>query len=859
MKIQFNKTKTSTIASVLILTFAATLVALPIVSAHDPPWEILTWTYLEAYPDPIGIGQQIFVVFWNDYLSRTAEGAYGDRWDFTVEVTKPDGSMETLGPIRCDPVGGGYAIYTPDQIGTYSFVAKFPGHTYTGEPINPMTGVPFNPDYIGDILLPAESKPATVTVQEDQLELWPEAELPTDYWSRPVDASLREWNTIAGNWLNDGRGNLDTRAPKTAHIVWTKPQTFGGLTGGQDYGTIGYYEGSSYERKWRPVAIMQGRLYYRVGRSDQPATRGTMCVDLRTGEELFFMNRTMVTQGVIYNVETPNQHGTIPYLLVSGSAASIFDPTQTATVYEFYDPFTGEWLFTVEDRPSGIEAVGENGEPLIYVLDFDEHWMALWNATAPEELLGGTSGTDQWQWRPVGKTVSGKEDPDAWRDAIEWNVSIPEDLPPSSTTFMKALSDRIIGGGTTPYGVAEGFQNYGGRSYSSVFHVWALSIEPGHEGELIFDRTYTTPPIGPESNMTLQFEGDKADEETGIFLLRVKESMQWYAFDLDTGDMVWGPTPTQEDFMMYDRASNIYEGKLYHAGYSGLYCYDLTDGELLWVARSDKCELEGPYEYWPMNDPVFADGKLYVTTGEHSHTQPLYRGWSMYCYDANTGERLWDITGVWGSPAIADGYLVSMNGMDNQIYCFGKGPTSTTVEAPLTSVPKGSGVIIQGTVMDESPGTKTADMMARFPNGVPAIADVDMTPWMEYLYKQHESPHDIGGVPVTIDAVDPNGNYINIANVYTDNHGLYSYLWEPENEGKYTIYVTFEGSDSYFSSYDVTTVGVGPAEAPSGPIEPEPTEPTEAPLITTEIAIIIAAAVVAIIGIVAYWALRKRK
>jgi hypothetical protein len=42
--------------------------------------------------------------------------------------------------------------------------------------------------------------------------------------------------------------------------------------------------------------------------------------------------------------------------------------------------------------------------------------------------------------------------------------------------------------------------------------------------------------------------------------------------------------------------------------------------------------------------------------------------------------------------------------------------------------------------------------------------------------------------------------------------------------------------------------------------EPEPTEPTaEAPLITTEIAILAAVAITAVIGIVSFWALRKRK
>lgn len=60
------------------------------------------------------------------------------------------------------------------------------------------------------------------------------------------------------------------------------------------------------------------------------------------------------------------------------------------------------------------------------------------------------------------------------------------------------------------------------------------------------------------------------------------------------------------------------------------------------------------------------------------------------------------------------------------------------------------------------------------------------------------------------------------------------------------------------------TEPTGPESAETGPTGPgptesEPTEPAEAPLITTEIAIIAAVTVVAVIGIASYWMLRKRK
>ena len=64
------------------------------------------------------------------------------------------------------------------------------------------------------------------------------------------------------------------------------------------------------------------------------------------------------------------------------------------------------------------------------------------------------------------------------------------------------------------------------------------------------------------------------------------------------------------------------------------------------------------------------------------------------------------------------------------------------------------------------------------------------------------------------------------------------------------------GSESYWMSSAQTALGVTAAPSPSGPIEPEP---AEAPLISTEVAIIAAVVVAAIIGIVAFWVLRKRK
>ena len=205
---------------------------------------------------------------------------------------------------------------------------------------------------------------------------------------------------------------------------------------------------------------------------------------------------------------------------------------------------------------------------------------------------------------------------------------------------------------------------------------------------------------------------------------------------------------------------------------------------------------------------------------------------------------------------IADGYIVTLNLYDNQIYCYGKGPSETTVTAPDTGMLLGSNVMIRGTVTDQSAGAA----------GTPAMSDEDMSVWMEYMYMQQPMPEDAQGVKVKLTAIDPNGNYQDIGYATTDAAGNFGKSWVPPVPGDYHITATFEGSASYGSSYDTTYFTVDQAPTAAQPMEPEsaateyePTEPSEAPVITTELAIIVAVAIACIIGIVAFLALRKRK
>ena len=242
-------------------------------------------------------------------------------------------------------------------------------------------------------------------------------------------------------------------------------------------------------------------------------------------------------------------------------------------------------------------------------------------------------------------------------------------------------------------------------------------------------------------------------------------------------------------------------------------------------------------------------------TTEHSPSVPLRRDAHIWCIDLTTGKQLW-ADACWSNGiAAADGYLVSLNLFDNQIYCFGKGPSATTVEAPKTSIEMGKSVIISGMVTDISAGTEQTELATRFPNGVPAVSDDNQSAWMEYVYMKRSRPTDATGVPVTLSVVDPNNNQRDIGSTTSNADGFFTFNWTPDIAGQYTVYATFDGSKSYWPSHSVTSFAVDEATPTASPVPVTAQPPTDMYILGAAIAIIIA---IAIVGVVLALLIKKR-
>ncbi|MCZ2808829.1 MAG: PQQ-binding-like beta-propeller repeat protein [Candidatus Bathyarchaeota archaeon] len=806
----------ATIILVLMTSFSIALVP---ISSAQPGETITVALQLAVNPNPTGVDQTIDVIIWGQPIPPGAGEVFHN---FTVTITKNGETTQTLGPVDSWPVGAYAFRYTPTEIGEYTFLLDYPGEYFASE---------------DQTYLPGQSQLVTLTVQQDPISGMPTTPLP-EYIDGIVNTENREWSGIVGSWMmtyydstytgygdSGGGYNPFTTAPRSPHIRWAIPATTGGLPGGE-VGTAGVYSGLSYSSFGNPPIIMHNKLfvntYGNLGHFREGGD-GFACYDLQTGEKLWSNDEGGITHGQHYRSPAPANPGIHSFL---------WDLDASNNQWEVYDPFDGSLQMTFENiTKQGTQwwwedavVYGPDGDIYVYILDGYANELTMWNSTKAFWGNGiiryGGDGIPRFGW-----SSSRIYD---WEKGIEWTVTIP---------------DRNVGW-HTPYsifGISDGVA-IGKTGTAGNWIDWEMGYDLDTGTEIW---------VHDKSESVQSFYNSVGEGVTAAFDLTTRT---WTAFNIKTGAYLWETPPADYPWGTYGSyGSTIANGQLLHGNFDGhLYAYDLETGEVNWKFYSGDSGIETVMGHWPMwQGPLVADGVVFTGTGEETPTQPLTRGNRVFAIDEEKGDEIWHIAGYMSLKAVAEGVLIGYNGYDSQIYCFGKGPSAMTVEVPLTAVPKGTAVMITGTITDQSAGAM----------GTPCISDEDMGAWMEYLYMQKPPPMDVTGVPVKLAYMLPDGSWKDIDETTSDSNGNFGYLWTPPDEGSYLVTAFFLGSESYGSSSATTYLAVGPEPAPEAPTKGEVAEEVvdQLPAYTTiDLAIIAAVVVAIVIGIVNLWALRKR-
>jgi drug/metabolite transporter superfamily protein YnfA len=904
-KLRILESKKSAVVAIAILAFSmmTSVMLAPAANAHYPAWEIPTHAYINVAPNPVGVGQRVLVIMWIDRVFGPDAGL-GNNWRFhgyELTITNPNGTStkQNFGEIA-DPTSSQPTYFTPDQAGTWTFNFTFPGQKYT------QYAGAYNPNSIlvNDTFL-ASSASTTLTVQEEKVPILGPTPLPTEYWTRPIYGENPSWFVISSNWLGTGspveacvdsgvigayganslfsgaalnRYPGDAIGPLTSHVMWTKPLQQGGVVGGDNFIVQGdtYFEGSAYCQRYDNPIIMDGILYYQAPIGyDYPATGGggtgqgdgTYAVNLQTGQQLWESDVIPAGQlsfGYIYDAQNPNQKGVMQPVLF------------TSNFGQAYDAYTGIYLFNVTNVPGGVVTMGPMGEHIKYVVSND--YLAEWNSSgiwnwniivgggAPNPAVSNFNltttsydfATGTFVTRTVAyyNTVNGNTP-----QCYDWNVSLPSTVPSSFTQVAAFYGNMLLCMNGSLSGLGIDVLS-GVVSHDKPYTYFAINLNESRPGYKLGDLLWMHNVDPAPNNVTVLL--GPADPSTGVFTEGYKETMQWVGYSLVNGSRLWGPTASQASLDYFGNPitpliqAQLAYGKLYSSGYAGiLYCYDLKNGSLLWTygnggPGNSTRSTNSPFGDYPTFINAVGNGIIYLVSSEHTVSTPIYKGAKARAVNATDGSEIWTISGYTGefasmSYAIADGYATWFNGYDNQIYVVGRGPSATTASAPDVSVAYGTPVVIKGTVIDISAGTKQDEQVGRFPNGVPVISDANMGDWMGYVYQQQPIPADAVGVNVTISVLDPNNNMYDVATATSDTSGFYSATFVPQVPGRYTVIVSFAGTNGYWPSHAETALNVLQEVPPTAPPTAPPASLADIYLLPISIAILVVIIVAAIV------------
>ncbi len=803
---------------------------------------------LSVNQNPVGVGQYVLVNAW---LSP-AVTAQRSAKSYIFTITAPDGTNTTWTQDAENATAATWFTYTLTTVGTYTFSARFTGCYFNG------TTAAGSAYY-----LPATAKPINVTCQQELISSWPAAQIPTGYWTRPVDFGFREWWPILGNYPAYYDGTVDSQwntrypdtnpywssqydftpwvqSPHSSHIVWMELDiAAAGVIGGQ-VGLQGNTIASDLSTSpWLSNLAFGGRGYRTVVKPEPTVINGTTylqpvsvweCFDLRTGKVYWDLQGMQIPTFVEYALSTTTAAisedavtATLDYLS-AGTANATTGAVTTPGRLVKYNPTTGAVISNISLDLGGTYTHYNNA----YILTVQN--------------LGTNTPLAQ-RYRLINWTIAGTSTNFASRIAPNGNTSYAVSALPGVIDWNTRLG-ATVSGITGTSGIMNAI-NATGVDLMTGQTLWSILLA----NYTMFSGSCTVADHGK-----VAFNCQVINGQTGAYV----------AYDLKTGALAW-TSPSMESpwsatgFGAYG-VSSAY-GLIIHDGYSGITAINWTNGQIAWVYhRYALAPFESPYtdangtEVYSFNSGnKIADGTIYAYNCEHTTTFPRTRGWSLCAVNITNGAEEWSLAlpgnAAFGNApdigAIADGYLNMMSDL-GYFVTYGIGQSKTTITAPDTVVPQGTGLVIKGTVLDQSPAQPDT----------PCVSHDSMTTQMQYLHLQYPvnglwQNETAIGVPVTLTAIGSDNAVYNLGSVTTNGYyGTYAFTWTPPKADSYTITASFAGDDSYGSSSAGTDITV--SAAPVTPT-PAPTQqaaalpPFELYFAASAIAIIIAVAIATVL------------
>ncbi len=807
-KIQGNKKTLLSLSLILMLAMTLMMAfAQPTSAQLGVPQPEKTTGYIDFSPRLVGVGQEATVnLFIYPIPTNYAYQPYYDGYrGITVTFVKPDGTKDTFMPVdgthlydagQTQSLGAIFFFYKPSMAGNWSVSFTMPAQNLT--------------DVSGTVQMSGcTSKPAYFTVQTDPvlaglLNGYPWSPLPNSnaYWSYPINSNNREWNQISGEWLGSSSTSFTVNSatqlrwqpygsgPNTAHIVWKQQYRDGGIIGG-DYGSISYGAQSSVIN----TVILEGKLFANIPNTTPVggAVGKFECIDLTTGKVLYTANGT-IAAGIHLPGNPNSQAGLSPTgnVLLESSFGSDAYPYLwgTATVngityWNYYDPLTGTLVRTISNASSSRLIDNSN---LAYGV-VNNNMMFAWN---------------------ISKVVNNN-----WPTGIQWQKTLPASMLDAVPHYSGSTQGTITA--KSLFGVSTDMSTIVVKAGPNQF--WGYSTK---DGTSLWNLTLNYPTTANQ-----QFITGRGVEDLVIF---DPTESTFKCYSILSGNLLWTSTSFNDaswatTWTVYWSETNDNQNLYIQFSDGTMRAYSLKDGQEVWRSKAI-ASTEYPNNAVPyVTSLLMVDGKLYGFAGYSSQYKinPISRHAMMICVNATNGDTIFTLNGGIRDSAAANGYVIGTGDFDGNLYCLGKGTTSTTLTAQQQV---GGSVLIQGSILDTSPASSNADLTAKFPNGVPAISDADMSVWMDYLHMQNatllNNPPNCIGVPVSLDALDANGNSIHIGTVTSYGSGIFNYQWTPTTPGLYQIYATFGGSNSYYSSFAETRATVASAATSS----PAPTAQT---------------------------------